>query len=167
MGRSSVYNRLKLGGTEYFTPIGYTGGWGHFHIPDDLFIELRDYLRESGHAYADQHQFGEGPNWRMRTTRAALEALGFKDDLLRHGIQREVFLSKLADNAVTILQTGKGRPDLSSLRSADEVANLAIERWMLPRSERMPEYKTWDRDNIKSLVRELGNTTPLVIRKLG
>jgi hypothetical protein len=167
MGRSSVYNRLKLGGTEYFTPIGYTGGWGHFHIPDDLFIELRDYLRESGHAYADQHQFGEGPNWRMRTTRAALEALGFKDDLLRHGIQREVFLSKLADNAVTILQTGKGRPDLSSLRSADEVANLAIERWMLPRSERMPEYKTWDRDNIKSLVRELGNNTPLVIRKLG
>jgi hypothetical protein len=167
MGRSSVYNRLKLGGTEYFTPIGYTGGWGHFHIPDDLFIELRDYLRESGHAYADQHQFGEGPNWRMRTTRAALEALGFKDDLLRHGIQREVFLSKLADNAMTILQAGKGRPDLSSLRSADEVANLAIERWMLPRSERMPEYKVWDRENIRSLVRELGKNTPLLIRRLG
>ena len=28
MGRSSVYNRLKLGGVEYFSPIGYTGGWG-------------------------------------------------------------------------------------------------------------------------------------------
>jgi hypothetical protein len=26
MGRSSVYNRLKLDGTEYFKPIGYTGG---------------------------------------------------------------------------------------------------------------------------------------------
>jgi hypothetical protein len=86
MGRSSVYNRLKLGGTEYFTPIGYTGGWGHFHIPDSLFADLRDYLREIGHSYADLHCYGEGPNWCMRSTRAALEALGFKDDLLRHGI---------------------------------------------------------------------------------
>src|ERR1035437_4178898 len=22
---------------------GYTGGWGHFHIPDDLFLDLRAY----------------------------------------------------------------------------------------------------------------------------
>src|ERR1017187_8485702 len=80
MGRSSVYNRLKLDGTEYFSPIGYTGGWGHFHIPDSLFSDLRDYLREIGHSYADLHCYGEGPNWRMRSTRAALEALGFKDD---------------------------------------------------------------------------------------
>src|ERR1039457_5079229 len=91
MGRSSVYNRLKLGGIEYFSAIGYTGGWGYFHIPDSLFSDLRDYLREIGHSYADLHRFGEGPNWRMRTTRVALEALGFKDDMLRHGIQREVF----------------------------------------------------------------------------
>ena len=80
LGRSSVYNRLKVGGIEYFTPIGYTGGWGHFHIPDSLFADLRDYLREIGHSYADLHCYGEGPNWRMRSTRAALEALGFKDD---------------------------------------------------------------------------------------
>ena len=92
MGRSSVYNRLKLGGIEYFKSIGYTGGWGHFHIPDSLFLDLREYLREIGHPYADLNRFGQGPNWRMRTTRAALHALGFKDDMLRHGIQREVFL---------------------------------------------------------------------------
>jgi hypothetical protein len=69
MGRSSVYNRLKLGGIEYFKSIGYTGGWGHFHIPDSLFLDLREYLRGIGHPYADLHRFGQGPNWRMRTTR--------------------------------------------------------------------------------------------------
>src|ERR1035437_3764083 len=52
-------------------------------------------------------------NWRMRSTRAALEALGFKDDILRHGIQREVFLCQFADNAAKLLRTGKGKPDLS------------------------------------------------------
>jgi hypothetical protein len=152
MGRSSVYNRLKLGGTEYFTPIGYTGGWGHFHIPDSLFADLRDYLREIGHAYADLHCYGEGPNWRMRSARAALEALGFKDEILRHGIQREVFLCQFADNAAKLLRTGKGKPDLSSLLSAEDVANLAVERWMLPRSERRPEFKLWKREDIEMLI---------------
>jgi hypothetical protein len=47
LGRSSVYNRLKLGGVQYFTPIGYTAGWGHFHIPDHLFADLRDFLRRA------------------------------------------------------------------------------------------------------------------------
>jgi hypothetical protein len=72
MGRSSVYNRLKLDGVQYLKTIGYTGGWGHFHIPDKLYEELRDYLRTIGHSYADSHQYGAGPNWRLRTTRIAL-----------------------------------------------------------------------------------------------
>jgi hypothetical protein len=154
MGRSSVYNRLKLNGTSYFNSIGYTGGWGHFHIPDSLFLELREYLRSIGHRYADLHRFGQGPNWRLRTTRAALEALGFKDDLLRHGIQREVFICNLAANAAKILRTGKGRPDLSSLLSVREVAQLAVERWILPRSQRRPEFKSWTHDDLLQL---LGN----------
>jgi hypothetical protein len=154
MGRSSVYNRLKLNRISYFNSIGYTGGWGHFHIPDSLFLELREYLRSIGHRYADLHRFGQGPNWRLRTTRAALEALGFKDDLLRHGVQREVFICNLAANAAKILRTGKGRPDLSSLLSVREVAQLAVERWILPRSQRRPEFQSWTHDDLLQL---LGN----------
>jgi hypothetical protein len=154
MGRSSVYNRLKLAGTPYFTSLGYTGGWGHFHIPDSLFAELRDYLRSIGHRYADLHRFGQGPNWRMRTTRAALQALGFSDELLRHGIKREVFISTLADNAEKILRTGKGAPSLTSLLSAEEVSKQAVERWIVPRSERRMDYLSWEREHIWTL---LGN----------
>ena len=66
MGRSSVYNRLKLGGIEYFKSIGYTGGWGHFHIPDSLFLDLREYFREIGHPCADLHRFGQGRGRRVR-----------------------------------------------------------------------------------------------------
>jgi uncharacterized protein DUF4338 len=130
-----------------------------------LFADLRDYLREIGHSYADQHQFGEGPNWRMRTTRAALQSLGFSDDLLRHGIEREVFLAQLADNALKLLRTGKGKPDLSSLLSADDVSALAVERWMLPRSERRPEFKAWKRENIEALLYDPNPEVPLQLRK--
>lgn len=166
MGRSSVYNRLKLGGVEYFKPIGYTGGWGHFHIPDALFAELRDYLREIGHKYADRHRFGQGPNWRMRTTRAALETLGFEDDMLRHGIEREVFFCQLASNALRILHSGRGRPNLSSLLSAEDVAHLAVERWMLPRSQRMPGFKTWKRENIRELLGDQYRKLPFALHAL-
>lgn len=161
MGRSSIYNRLKLEGTEYFSPIGYTGGWGHFHIPDRLFDELRDYLRHIGHHYADFHRFGQGPNWKLRTTRAALDLLGFKDDILKHGIQREVFISSLADNALRILASGKGRPKLTSLLTASEVAERAVHRWMIPRAERRPEFKHWTTSELMELLGKQRRVVPI------
>ncbi|MGE4404257.1 Druantia anti-phage system protein DruA [Pseudomonas sp.] len=159
MGRSSVYNRLKLDGTEYLESIGYTGGWGHFHIPDWLFVEMRDYLRHIDHTYADQHAFGQGPNWRLRTTRAALSALGFKDDLMRHGIQREVFICQLARNATKILQTGKGTPDIRSLKSVRQIADMALDRWVIPRATNVPDFKYWVSS---SLIDLLGNQARLL-----
>ncbi|HEX4077486.1 MAG TPA: Druantia anti-phage system protein DruA [Rhizomicrobium sp.] len=61
LGRSSVYNRLKLAEQAYFTSIGYTQGWGHFHVPDYLFVELRNYLRKRKHKYVDgQTASGDG-----------------------------------------------------------------------------------------------------------
>lgn len=152
MGRSSVYNRLKIDDIQYLKSIGYTGGWGHFHIPDSLFIELRDYLRDMDHSYADHYAFGNGPNWRLRTTRAALTALGFRDDLMKHGVQREVFISQLAENATSILRTGKGKPDLTSLLSAKEIAECAMNRWIVPRSIRNPEYRYWEPSELSYLL---------------
>ena len=151
MGRSSVYNRLKLDGEKYFSSIGYTDGWGHFHIPDNLFGELRSYLREIKHPYADMYRFGDGANWRLRATRAALSALGFRNSLLRHGIRREVFFCSMASNAVELLRTGKGRPDILSLLSSREVARKAVGRWMIPRSERRDDYRYWTIENLISL----------------
>ncbi|MCE4538522.1 DUF4338 domain-containing protein [Pelomonas sp. P7] len=152
MGRSSVYNRLKLHGVDYFRPIGYTGGWGHFHIPEELFSEIRDYLRSIGHPYADKHEFGDGPNWRLRTVRAALDTLGFKQDLMKHGIQREVFLCETASNSLKILGGKSGSPKLDSLLSAEEVGALAVERWMIGRADRRPDYQTWTREDFLNLL---------------
>jgi hypothetical protein len=160
LGRSSIYNRLKLDGTPYFRSIGYTSGWGHFHIPDKLFSDLRNYLRDIEHPYADLHQYGQGPNWRLRTTRAALEELGFKDDLLKHGVQREVFISEFATNSLKILKTGKGRPDLTTLLPVTEVAELALERWVVPRSIRRSDYLDWTLDDLRDQLRVRPKMSP-------
>ena len=153
MGKSSVYNRLRLNGTVFFRPIGYTEGWGHFHIADELFEDLREYLRLIGHAYTDQHTFGEGPNWRLRTIRVALGEIGISESVLRHGIKREVFLCTLAANALEILESGKGRPDIAELLPVSKISDLARERWMVPRSERRDEYRAWRRTDIVDLIR--------------
>jgi Domain of unknown function (DUF4338) len=153
MGRSSLYNRLKLDGVNYFDSIGYTVGWGHFHITDDLFAQMREYLRLSKHPYADQHRFGQGPNWRLRTIRAALGQLGINESVLKHGIQREVFFCPLAQNATKILATGKGRPDISTLKTAEEISELARIRWMEPRAGRRDEYLQWRREDILRLIK--------------
>ena len=152
MGRSSVYNRLRLGNTTYFNSIGYTVGWGHFHITDQLFKELREYLRLIKHPYADQHKFGEGPNWRLRTIRAALGEIGINKSVLRHGVKREVFICPFASNSIDILKTGKGRPKLSGLLTVAEISDLARERWMVPRAARRDDYRAWQRSGIVDLV---------------
>ena len=152
MGRSSVYNRLKLSGETYLRPIGYTKGWGHFHISADLFEDLRNYLGIIGHPYADQYEYGQGPNWRLRTIKAAFKSLGLQQNLLHHGIQRQVFIGYLAANSKTLLREGGGKPDISRLRSVSEVNELARERWFLPRSARNLEYRSWKRTEILKLL---------------
>ena len=148
LGRSSVYNRLSLEQKPYLTPIGFTAGWGHFHVPDDLFNDMRKLLHQRGHQYAGNHQFGQGPNWRLRTIRAALEALGENPSILQHGIRREVFVCRLAKNADRFLRGEVTRPLYTDLKSTSEVASLALARWIVPRSIRIPDYVTWRKEHI-------------------
>jgi hypothetical protein len=152
MGRSSVYNRLTLGGQKYLQPIGYTIGWGHFHITDRLFAAIRRYLRLKKDPYASNHRFGQGPNWRFRTIRRGLDVLNVGQSVLRHGIQREVFICPYGANALDILKSGKGKLDTSTLLTVREISDLARERWIVPRAARRPEYKAWDRRSIPDLI---------------
>ena len=115
---------------------------------------MREFLRGRDHAYADHHKFGEGPNWRLRTLRTALKALAFNENILKHGIQREVFIAKLASNAYEVLRTGAVAPDITRLLSVAEISDLARERWMVPRAERGEiDYKSWRRDMIPRLIK--------------
>ena len=152
LGRSSIYNRLKLGGCEYLSPIGYTSGYGHFHFPEELFVEMRDYLREKGDVYSDNHQYGDGPNWRLRAIRKALTMLGMNPELLRHGLPREVYIGRLADNALCVLRGKRKRPKYDTLLSVDDVTSLALERWIMPRAARDSRHMVVTREQIHSQI---------------
>lgn len=153
LGRSAIYNRLVLDGTRYFATIGYTTGWGHFHIPVSLFAQIREYLNVKEHKYFDNNRFGEGPNWRLRAIRHTLSSLNLNPNLLRHGINREVFLCQLASNVTRFLAGKAKHARYKGLLSIGEVAKLSLARWVVPRAIRITEYRNWKRANILDLLK--------------
>ena len=157
LGRSSMYNRLRLmlcterqaaKPVVELLKLGATMGYGHFQITDQLFSQLRRVLQEDRHKYADGHQFGDGPNWRIRVVRTGLQAIGLNPDkVLRHGIKREVFVMPIARNAQDFLAGRDTELDFDH-RSVEEIAALARDRWIIPRAERKPDYRQFRREQL-------------------
>lgn len=158
LGRSSLYNRLRLqtDPPTAFSRLGLTGGWGHFAVGDELFLHLRRFLAMHDHRYANGHKFGTGPNWRLRTIRAAMELLEIDDGLLNHGIQREVFGVELATDGLKQLREGFST-SLPIRPSADELSNAALLRWIWPRNERSG-IRPWTRSDS---LNQLTASTPI------
>jgi len=152
LGRSSMYNRLRLNGLNYFESVGYTSGYGHFHISSNLFDQMRAYLRRRRHPYSKGHDYGDGPNWKLRAIRATLELMGVDRNLLRHGIKREVFICRLARNADDVLRGGHGEADYGDLLTAADVGKLALHRWLCPRAQRKPEFRKWSNQEMLKLL---------------
>jgi len=145
LGRSSLYNRLKLPGMVNFQRIGQTTGWGHFHIPQPLFLLMRELLRREGHPYASGYRFGEGPNWRLRVAKRAVQDVGLDSQLLRHGISREVYGVPLVPNWRECL-CGTDEIGVVTRPSAAAIGEIAVQRWLIPRARTRLEYQHWTRE---------------------
>lgn len=153
LGKSSIYNRIKIIGEDFpaFQSLGYSVGWGHFHVSDPTFILVRNWLRQQGCDYADGYKFGQGPNWKLRTIRKALSLLGFPQELLKHGIQREVFAAPIMKNYQQFLLGDQKKPRYFD-RELRMLSSFFKERWMIPRSKRVETWKEWKIENTWQLI---------------
>ena len=161
LGRSSLYNRLRLASSSSsnrnsrplvnFLRLGYTRGYGHFHLSNSLFARLRELLASRGHNYANAYEYGMGPNWRMRVSRAGLAMIGLDPEMLRHGITREVYAAPLATDALDFLSGATDELHLDR-PTAEEISKAALERWVLPRADRVTAYKEVCRNDIVNLL---------------
>jgi Domain of unknown function (DUF4338) len=138
LGRSSIYNRIKYGPQTLYYSVGYTKGFGHFHIPDDVFASMVLFLRTRGELPGNQ--YGDGPNWRMRVIGKALQRLGLNPKLVQHGIKREVFLAPLAYNWREMLRGEEIVADSMDLPIQD-LSSFFVSRWAFPRTQRDNRYR--------------------------
>jgi hypothetical protein len=155
LGRSSIYNRLKIEDRFEFQKIGETQGWGHFHFQDRLFLEMRRYLSICRHEYANGHQFGNGPSWRFRVIRLVLKKVGLDPDCLTHGIKREIYAASLVENFRAFL-CGKTKKISPHRLSIAEISDHCIQRWMIPRAQRDGSYLAITREDILSRIERNG-----------
>jgi Druantia protein DruA len=143
LGTSSILNRLRFGSVEVFQPVGFTQGYGHFHLANGTFEKIRTFLTKCRDEETHRYKFGSGPNYRIRVVRKALERLQLPPELLRHGIRRGVYVAPLARNSSQFLRGNSSRL-LWYQRPLPEIVRFWRERWMLPRAARDASYLAFD-----------------------
>jgi len=144
-GRSSLYNRLRYKGILVAESLGYTEGYGTFHLME-LYPLFRQFLE--GQGVTPLVGFGSGPRPKWQTMVRALKRLGLSADLIRHGVKREVFLFRLVDNLEAYMEGRDTKPFYRDWSFA-ELAAWWRERWLLPRAKRVHEWKAWRKEKIE------------------
>jgi hypothetical protein len=147
LGRSSVYNRLKLDGNLILHHIGYTSGFGHFQFTQNIFDELKTLVIAHDIDKKAGFDFGNGPNWKIRVIREGLKILGLKQAHVKHGIKRGVYYCPHFENSENFLNGKDSKLKNKITRTTSALSQLAMERWMLPRSQRDQSYKEFRVDN--------------------
>lgn len=143
-GRSSIYNRLTYRGEPVAVSIGYTEGYGSFHLAH-LYSTFRKYLEAQ--KISTRGGFGTGPRIKWQTIVRALERLGYSSEVLRHGLKREVYLFPLIRNLVDYMEGRASIPDYYD-RYFSDLASFWRQRWLIGRAERVNTWRSWERDKV-------------------
>jgi hypothetical protein len=145
LGRSSIYNRIKLGGYAFWRSVGFTQSSGEFQFSNGIYKRIKAYAEANCKPTAKQNSWGKGFRSKREVIKKCLSAIGLSSKLLYHGIQREIFLAPLASNATQFLRGEVNSPQFFDW-PAEELSRKFIDRWLLPRAERVPQYRSFYRE---------------------
>ena len=103
-GRSSIYNRLKFDNKMIAKSLGYTKGFGSFHINDNLFKRIISYLKDEG--IDTFRSYGGGPSKRIKLLNKAFKLLEIPG-IEKHGLKREFFIFENVENLHGVLHNNE------------------------------------------------------------
>lgn len=146
LGKSSIYNRIKVNGTTYWYNIGFTLGSGEFHFSNGIYKDLRAFVVHHCTPTMRHKSWGNGFRNKREIVIRCLDVLGLPRSFARHGIKREVFAAPLGKKAQEYL-----RGESKQVQFYDWPLAVLFEkfrsRWLLPRAERMLEWKNFRRES--------------------
>lgn len=143
LGRSSIYNRLKLSDKPLFISCGYTAGSGEFHFANGVYNHLLDLVKTRSKPTAKQTAWGTGFRNKREVVRKGLKILGLSADWIYHGVSRELFVVPLAMNTRAFLNGEERELHLLDL-PLEKLFKWFRKRWLLPRSERDSRWKSFE-----------------------
>ena len=145
LGKSSVYNRLRIPEGPRYQSVGYTKGFGEFHFTNGLYSAISRFVQEHSQPTEKQAAWGNGFRNRREVVKKCLPAIGLSSNWLQHGVQREVFVVALAKNTRGFLRGKESHLDYYAY-SEDDIFDYFRSRWLLPRASRDSGFKSWERN---------------------
>jgi len=142
LGRSSVYNRLRLEDRLLYQSVGFTKGSGEFHFSNGLYGAITEFAEQHCEPTAKKKSWGSGFRNRREVIKKCLPALGLSSDWVYHGIEREVFVVPLARNTSEFLRGQCGRLTWYH-QSEGQIFEYFRDRWMLPRAVWDERFGSW------------------------
>ena len=136
-GKSSMYDRLKYNGEAVAELLGNTQGSGSFHIPEELYEEILQFLEKEGVKVG--RGFGNGPSRKLKLITHGFRRLGLGESFSYHGIQREFYLFSLVTNLREVIKREQA-PEWVD-RPLNKMVEYWKERWSIPRSRNIQTWK--------------------------
>ncbi len=143
-GRSSLYSRLRYNREWVAISLGYTEGYGTFHL-EELYPLFRKFLEAQG--ISTRGGYGVGPRIKWQTCVRALERLGLPSSLLRHTLRREAFLFPLIHNLREYME-GLAEEPLYRDFPFEDLVEYWRKRWLLPRVSRTDGWHAWEPERL-------------------
>ena len=155
LGKSSMYDRLKMyNGTANddgprFNHAGWTSGSGEFPFLNGTYQELLRLVENSSADHLGKNiAWGKGVRNRRTVVKYGLRKLGLSDNLLYHGVKREIFITNLGTNWKEFL-CGTQDSLIKYDYSSRDISDFIMSRWIRPRAERNQEYLRFEKDEYR------------------
>lgn len=142
LGRSSIYNRIRINGQQYWTSLGFTQGSGEFHFSNGVYADMRTYVEKHCTPTAKQAAWGSGYRNKREVVRKCLSQIGLSANLIYHGIRREIFAAPLGHDVLHFLRGEVEEPGFHDW-PVSELSKVFKERWLFGRAERKPAYRDY------------------------
>lgn len=146
-GKSSMLSRLQHHDRLMWKHIGWTSGYGHFHLDSGLADKMKQYLKQVGDPEVHKNDPGDGPSPKLRYMRKCLHRLDIDQSVLEHGIKRGFYAAPLAGNFEQVLQNDTN-PCYYDM-SVDDIFEFFKERYLLDRADRITRWKSHNSDKIR------------------
>jgi Domain of unknown function (DUF4338) len=148
LGRSSIYNRVRVGDRRLLQSVGFTSGSGEFHFANGIYRDLIGYADANLQPTAKHIRWGGGWRNRREVVRRTLPELGLSSEMIYHGVQRELFVAPLAPNTREFL-CGQHKHLRPYKAPAAALFDAFRARWLLPRAERDRRYRDFDPNSLR------------------
>ena len=143
LGKSSIYDRIRIPNGAEFVHAGWTRGSGEFQFINSVYDKLYE-VGKSAVSWRKNPSWGRGIRNRRTLIQGALRMIGLSANLNYHNVKREIFFVPLGPNSRDFLRGEENYIKYYGL-SHESISNFILKRWVIPRSERDNRYKKFSK----------------------